>query len=124
MNDLYSEKVMEHFKNPKNVGTIKDADGIGTVGNPRCGDVLKLFIKVKCDVITDAKIQTYGCVAAIAAADILCELIKGKTIEKALELKHQDIIDYLNGLPTLKIHCSVLGIQALKAAVDDYQDKI
>lgn len=114
---------MQHFKNPKNIGEMENPDGVGKVGNPRCGDVLKLFIKVKNNIITDAKIQTFGCVAAIAAADILCELIKDKTIEKALELKHQDIVDYLDGLPTLKIHCSVLGIQALKAAVDDFKKK-
>ena len=121
---MYSKKVMEHFKNPKNLGEIEKADGVGEVGNARCGDVLKLFIKIKNNKITDTKIQTYGCVAAISAADILCELIKGKTIKKALKVRHQDIVDYLGGLPALKIHCSVLGIRALKAAIKDYKSKI
>lgn len=119
----YTKKVLELFKHPKNMGELKDADGIGKVGNPRCGDVLKLFIKVEDNKIIKAKIQTYGCVAAIAAADVLCELVKGKTIEQALELKHEDIINSLGGLPLPKIHCSVLGISALKAAISDYRKK-
>ncbi len=120
---MYNKKILELFKNPKNMGEIKNPDGVGKVGNTRCGDVLKLYIKVKDNKIVKAKIQTYGCVAAIAAADVLCELVKGKTIEQALRLEHKDVNDYLGGLPVIKIHCSVLGISALRAAIKDYRKK-
>jgi nitrogen fixation NifU-like protein len=121
---MYSEKVMDHFKNPRNVGELKDADGIGEVGNPACGDVMKVHVKIEEGIVTDAKFLTFGCCAAIAASDAVCELVKGKTVDQALSLTKQDVIDYLGGqLPQLKIHCSILGIDALKAAIRDYQEK-
>ena len=121
---MYSEKVMDHFKNPRNAGEMKDAGGIGEVGNPACGDVMKVHIKVEDGVIKEAKFLTFGCCAAIAASDAVCELVKGKTLDEALALTKQDVIDYLGGeLPQLKVHCSILGIDALKDAVKDYKEK-
>ncbi len=121
---MYSEKVMDHFRNPRNAGELKTADAIGEVGNPACGDVMKVQIKVVDGKIVDAKFLTFGCCAAIAASDAVCELVKGRTFEEAMDLTKQDVIDYLGGeLPELKIHCSILGIDALKAAVKDYGDK-
>ena len=121
---MYSEKVMEIFQNPKNVGELKGANGIGTVGNAACGDIMKLFIKVdKNDVITDASFKTFGCAAAIVSSSVATEMIKGKKIEDALKLDNQQIIDYLGGLPDNKIHCSVLAKEALEAAVKDYRKK-
>jgi len=120
---VYSCKVMEHFSNPKNVGTLKNPSGTGKVGNPVCGDLMEVYISVKNNKVVDAKFKTFGCCAAIAASDAVCELVKGKTVEQALKLTKQDVVDFLGELPALKIHCSVLGIDALKAAVKDYKSK-
>ena len=120
---MYSEKVMEHFKNPKNAGDLKGANGSAEVGNPACGDVMKVEVKIEGGIVKDAKFKTFGCCAAIAASDAVCDLVKGKTIEEALSMTKQDIVDYLGGLPQLKVHCSVLGIDAMKAAIMDFQKK-
>ena len=120
---LYSEKVMDHFRNPRNVGEILDADGIGEVGNAKCGDIMRMYIKVKNNVIIDVKFMTFGCGSAIATSSIATEMIKGQPIEKALELSNQAVVEALGGLPTHKIHCSVLAEEAVKAAVKDYYDK-
>ena len=120
---MYSKTVMEHFKNPKNVGEIKDADGIGKVGNPRCGDMMYVYIKVKDNRISDIKFKTFGCVAAIATTSIMTELAKGKTLEEAEKLSNKDVADALEGLPPLKMHCSNLAADALKKAIDDYRNK-
>jgi nitrogen fixation NifU-like protein len=117
---LYSEKVMEHFNNPRNVGVIDDADGVGEVGNPVCGDVMKITIKVENDVITDIKFQTLGCGAAIATSSIVTELAKGMTIQDAAAITKQQVADELGGLPPVKMHCSVLATDGLKVAIDDY----
>ena len=117
----YSDKVMDHFNNPRNVGVIKDADGVGEVGNISCGDIMKISIKVDDnDVIKDAKFQTLGCGAAIATSSIVTELVKGKTIQDAVKISKQDVADELGGLPSAKMHCSVLATDGLKVAVDDY----
>ena len=121
---LYSEKVMDHFRNPRNVGQIDDADGIGEVGNAKCGDIMRMYIKVNDErVITDIKFNTFGCGSAIATSSMATELIKGKTIDEALKLSNQAVVEALDGLPTHKIHCSVLAEQAVRAAVKDYYDK-
>ena len=122
---LYSEKVMDHFRNPRNVGQIDDADGIGEVGNAKCGDIMRMYIKVNEDdkVITDIKFNTFGCGSAIATSSMATEMIKGKTIDQALELSNKAVVEALDGLPTHKIHCSVLAEQAVRAAVKDYYDK-
>ena len=120
---LYSEKVMDHFQNPRNVGKMDDADGIGEIGNAKCGDIMKMYIKVKDNVITDVKFNTFGCGSAIATSSIATEMIKGKTIEEALTLSNKAVVEALDGLPANKIHCSVLAEQAVKAAVKDYYDK-
>ena len=120
---MYSEKVMDHFMNPRNVGEMKDADGIGEVGNPTCGDLMKIFIKVKDNIITDITFQTFGCGAAIATSSMITELAKGKTIEEALALTRDDVAEELNGLPPIKMHCSNLSADALKAAIEDYKKK-
>lgn len=120
---LYSEKVMDHFRNPRNVGEMPDADGIGEVGNAKCGDIMRMYIKVKDDIITDVKFMTFGCGSAIATSSIATEMIKGQPIEKALELSNQAVVEALGGLPPHKIHCSVLAEEAVKAAVKDYYDK-
>ena len=120
---LYSEKVMDHFQNPRNVGKLDDADGIGEVGNAKCGDIMRMYIKVKDGVITDCKFNTFGCGSAIATSSMATELIKGKPIEEALELSNQAVVEALDGLPTHKIHCSVLAEEAVRAAVKDYYDK-
>ena len=119
----YSEKVMEHFKNPRNVGEIPDADGIGNVGNPVCGDIMRLYIKVKDGRILDAKFKTFGCGAAIATSSMVTELVKGKTIEEALKVSNSAVAEALGGLPKIKMHCSVLAEEALKSAIDDYMKK-
>jgi nitrogen fixation protein NifU and related proteins len=119
----YSEKVMEHFKNPKNVGEIPDADGIGNVGNPVCGDIMRLYIKVVDGKIADAKFKTFGCGAAIATSSMVTELVKGKTIEEALKVSNSAVAEALGGLPKIKMHCSVLAEEALKSAIDDYLKK-
>ena len=120
---LYSDKVMEHFQNPRNVGKMDDADGIGEVGNAKCGDIMRMYIKVKDDVITDCKFNTFGCGSAIATSSMATELIKGKPVEEALELSNQAVVEALDGLPPQKIHCSVLAEEAVRAAVKDYYDK-
>ncbi|MBU1006885.1 MAG: Fe-S cluster assembly scaffold protein NifU [Candidatus Omnitrophica bacterium] len=122
-NSQYSEKVMEHFKNPKNVGEIPDADGIGNVGNPVCGDIMRLYIKVKDDRIIDAKFKTFGCGAAIATSSMVTELVKGKTVAEALEVSNRAVAEALGGLPSIKMHCSVLAEEALKSAINDYLKK-
>ena len=119
----YSEKVMDHFANPRNVGEMPDADGIGEVGNPKCGDIMKMYIKVKDNVITDVKFKTFGCGAAIATSSMATELIKGKTIDEALKFTNKAVMEALDGLPPVKIHCSVLAEQAIKSAIADYYTK-
>ena len=122
---LYSDKVMDHFRNPRNVGQIDDADGIGEVGNAKCGDIMRMYIKVDDDskVITDIKFNTFGCGSAIATSSMATEMIMGKTIDEALELSNKAVVEALDGLPTHKIHCSVLAEQAVRAAVKDYYDR-
>ncbi len=117
---LYSEKVMDHFSNPRNVGEIEDADGIGEVGNAKCGDIMKMYIKVENNVITDVKFKTFGCGAAVATSSIATEMIKGKTIDDALNLTNKAVVEALEGLPPAKLHCSVLAEQAMKSAIADY----
>ena len=119
----YSEKVMDHFANPRNVGEIEDASGVGEVGNPKCGDIMRMYIKVNDGVITDVKFKTFGCGAAIATSSMATELIKGKSIEEALKLTNKAVMEALDGLPPVKVHCSVLAEQAIKAAVSDYYRK-
>jgi len=119
----YTDKTMEHFRNPHNVGEIKDADGVGKVGNPVCGDIMKIYIKVKDNVITDVKFKTFGCGAAIATSSITTDMVKGKTIEDALKITNQQVTEALGGLPAVKRHCSVLAEEALRAAIDDYRSK-
>jgi nitrogen fixation NifU-like protein len=123
MTGPYSEKVMDHFMNPRNVGEIEDADGVGTVGNPACGDIMQMFIKVKDDTIIDAKFKTFGCGAAIATSSMATELIKGKHIDEALKITNDQVTKELGGLPKVKRHCSVLAEQALQSALDDYYKK-
>ena len=120
---LYSEKVMDHFENPRNVGKIEDADGIGEVGNAKCGDIMRMYIKVEDNIITDVKFNTFGCGSAIATSSMATELIKGKPVEEALELSNKAVVEALDGLPTHKIHCSVLAEEAVRAAVIDYYEK-
>ena len=120
---MYSEKVMEHFTNPRNVGEISDADGVGKVGNPTCGDIMAMYIKVEDDRIVDVKFKTFGCGAAIATSSISTELIKGKTIDEALQVTNKAIAEALDGLPPQKMHCSVLAADALKDAIRDYREK-
>ena len=121
---MYNAKVMEIFKNPKNVGTIKGANGVGKVGNAACGDIMKIYLKINDDgIIEDAKFKTFGCAAAITTTSVATEMIKGKSIDDALELSNKAVVEALDGLPTHKIHCSVLAEEAVKAAVKDYYDK-
>lgn len=120
---MYTEKLMEHFRNPKNMGKIENADGVGKVGNPVCGDVMHLYIKVKDNRIEDIKFETFGCAAAIGTSSMITELAKGKTIEEAMKIENKDIVESLDGLPPVKLHCSVLAADALKAAIKDYQNK-
>ena len=120
---LYSDKVMDHFKNPRNVGEIPDADGVGEVGNAKCGDIMKMYLKIKDNVIEDVKFETFGCGSAIASSSMATEMIKGKTIEEALAVSNKEVVEALDGLPAQKIHCSVLAEEAVKAAVKDYYDK-
>lgn len=116
----YSEKVIDHFRNPRNVGKIEDADGIGEVGNAKCGDIMKMYIKVENGVLVDVKFNTFGCASAIATSSMATELIKGKRIEEALQLTNKAVVEALDGLPPVKIHCSVLAEQAVRAAIADY----
>ena len=120
---MYSEKVMEHFRNPKNVGEMENPDGVGHVGNPVCGDIMELYIKVENDIINDAKFKTFGCGAAIATSSMVTELVKGKTIEDALKISNRAVAEALGGLPPIKMHCSVLAEEALQSAIDDYLKK-
>ena len=120
---LYSEKVMEHFRHPRNVGEMKNPDGIGHVGNPICGDIMELYIKVKNNKIIDAKFKTFGCGAAIATSSMITGMVKGKTIEEALKISNKAVVEALDGLPPVKMHCSVLAKDALKSAIDDYLAK-
>jgi nitrogen fixation NifU-like protein len=120
---VYSEKVMDHFANPRNVGELPDADAVGEVGNAVCGDIMKMYLKIENDVITDVKFKTFGCGAAIATSSMATELIKGKTISEALELTNKAVVEALDGLPPAKLHCSVLAEEAVKSAIADYYRK-
>ena len=120
---MYSEKVIDHFKNPRNVGEIKDADGVGTVGNPVCGDLMTIYIKVKDDKIEDLKFKTFGCGAAIATSSMITEIAKGKTLDEGLQVTRAEVASSLGGLPSIKMHCSNLAADALHAAINDYRKK-
>ncbi len=120
---MYSKKVMEYFMNPKNVGEIEDADGIGTVGNPRCGDIMKIYLKIEDNIIREAKFKTFGCGAAIATSSMLTELVTGKPVEEALKITNKAVAEALDGLPPVKMHCSCLAEEALQAALWDYAQK-
>ena len=120
---VYSEKVMDHFEHPRNVGKLPDADGIGEVGNAKCGDIMRMYIKVKDNVITDVKFNTFGCGSAIATSSMATEMIKGKTLDEALTLSNKAVVEALDGLPAHKLHCSVLAEEAVRAAIKDYYDK-
>ncbi len=120
---MYSKEVMDHFMNPRNVGEMPDADGVGVEGNPVCGDVMKLYIKVEDDKIVDAKFQTFGCGAAIAVSSMITEMVKGKTLDEALKISKEQVAEALGGLPPQKMHCSNLGADALKKAIEDYRQK-
>ena len=120
---LYSEKVMDHFLHPRNVGVIEDADGVGEVGNAKCGDIMKIYLKIDNDIITDVKFETFGCGSAIASSSMATEMIKGKPVSEALELTNKAVAEALDGLPAHKMHCSVLAEEAIKNALEDYQSK-
>lgn len=120
---MYSEKVVDYYTNPRNVGEIKNASGIGEVGNPICGDVMKIYLKIENEIIKDVKFKTYGCGAAIAASSVTTEIIKGKTIKEALEITNEQVVTELGGLPPIKLHCSVLAEEAIKTAIADYYKK-
>ena len=120
---LYSEKVMDHFTHPRNVGIIEDASGVGEVGNAKCGDIMKMYLDIENDVIKDVKFETFGCGSAIASSSMATEMIKGKTVEEALAITNKDVVDALGGLPAHKLHCSVLAEEAIKSAVKDYYDR-
>ena len=120
---MYSEKVLDHFTNPRNVGEIPDADGVGEVGNARCGDIMKMYLKIKDDKIEDVKFETFGCGSAIASSSMATEMIKGKTLEEATAVTNKQVVEALGGLPAHKLHCSVLAEEAIKSAVKDYYDK-
>lgn len=117
---MYSEKVMDHFMNPRNVGEIDKADGVGQVGNPKCGDIMKMYLKIENDIIVDAKFKTFGCGAAVATSSMATELVKGKTVEEALKITNKAVAEALDGLPPVKMHCSNLAEEAIRAAIDDY----
>ncbi len=120
---LYSEKVMDHFRNPRNVGVIEDADGVGEVGNAKCGDIMKMYLKIDDDVISDVKFETFGCGSAIASSSMATELIKGKPVSEAMQLTNKAVAEALDGLPDYKMHCSVLAEEAIRKALDDYYSK-
>ena len=120
---LYSDKVMDHFQHPRNVGKIDDADGIGEVGNAKCGDIMKMYLKIKDNRIEDVKFETFGCGSAIASSSIATEMIKGRTLEDALALTNQEVVDALGGLPAHKLHCSVLAEESIKSAIKNYYDR-
>ncbi len=117
---LYSEKVMDHFRNPRNVGVIEDADGIGEVGNAKCGDIMKMYLKIEDDIIQDVKFETFGCGSAIASSSMATELIKGKPVSEAMQLTNKAVAEALDGLPAYKMHCSVLAEEAIRSALEDY----
>ena len=121
---LYSEKVMDHFRNPRNVGKLDDADGIGEVGNAKCGDIMKIYMKIENNIIENVSFKTFGCGAAIATSSMATELIKGKSIEEALQLTNKAVVEALDGLPPVKVHCSVLAEQSIKAAIADYYTRL
>lgn len=123
LRSLYSERVMDHFQNPRNVGEMESPDGIGHVGNPVCGDIMELYIKVKDDIVIDAKFKTFGCGAAIATSSMVTEMVKGKTIEQALKISNKAVAEALDGLPPIKMHCSALAEEALRLAIEDYLAK-
>jgi nitrogen fixation NifU-like protein len=123
MKNMYTKKVLDHFRNPRNIGEIKDADGVGTVGNPVCGDVMTIYIKVANNRIKDIKFKTYGCAAAISSSSIATEMVKGKTLDEALKLTRDDVANELGGLPAYKMHCSNLAADALHKAIEDYRKK-
>lgn len=120
---LYSEKVMDHFRNPRNVGVIEDANGIGEVGNAKCGDIMKMYLKIEDDIVKDVKFETFGCGSAIASSSMATELIKGKPVEEARQLTNQAVAEALDGLPDYKMHCSVLAQEAIEAALKDYESR-
>ena len=120
---MYNERVMKEFAEPKNVGFIENADGVGKVGNASCGDIIEISLKIDNDIITDAKFWTFGCAAAIASSSVATQMVIGKTLDEALEIKNKDVVETLQGLPPQKIHCSVLAEEAIKKAVEDYRDK-
>ena len=120
---LYSDRVMEHFLQPRNVGVIEDADGVGEVGNAKCGDIMKMYLKIDDDIITDVKFETFGCASAIASSSMATELIKGQRVEDAMTLTNKAVAEALDGLPAYKMHCSVLAEEAIQAALEDYQNK-
>lgn len=120
---LYSEKVMDHFRNPRNTGVIENADGVGEVGNAKCGDIMKIYLKIEDDIIQDAKFETFGCGSAIASSSMATELIKGKPVSEALALTNQAVVEALDGLPPHKVHCSVLAEEAIRKALQDYYGK-
>ena len=120
---LYSEKVMDHFRNPRNVGVIEDADGVGEVGNAKCGDIMKMYLKIKDGIIDDVKFETFGCGSAIASSSMATEMIKGKPVSEALQLSNKAVAEALDGLPAYKMHCSVLAEEAIKNALKDYYDR-
>lgn len=120
---LYSEKVMDHFRNPRNVGVIENADGVGEVGNAKCGDIMKIYLKIENDIIEDVKFETFGCGSAIASSSMATELIKGKSLAEAMQLSNKAVVEALEGLPPQKIHCSVLAEEAIKGAIEDYYTK-
>ena len=120
---LYSEKVMDHFRNPRNVGVIEDANGIGEVGNAKCGDIMKMYLKIEDDVIKDVKFETFGCGSAIASSSMATEMIKGKPVSEAMNLTNKAVAEALDGLPDYKMHCSVLAEEAIKSALDDYKKR-
>ena len=123
MSEIYTDIVKDHFFNPRNVGEIPDADGVGTVGNPTCGDVMTIYIKIKDNRISDIKFKTYGCVAAIASTDYLCELVLNKTLEEAEKVTAKDVVNEMGNVPQIKLHCSVLAHDALKKAIEAYREK-
>ena len=120
---LYSEKVMDHFRNPRNVGVIEDANGVGEVGNAKCGDIMKMYLKIEDDIIQDVKFETFGCGSAIASSSMATELIKGKPVSEAMQLTNKAVAEALDGLPDYKMHCSVLAEEAIQAALDDYKKR-
>ncbi len=121
---MYSEKVMDHFSNPRNMGELEDANAVGQVGNPRCGDIMKIYMKIEDDIITDIKFKTFGCGAAVATSSMATELVKGKSIKEALELTNKTVAEALDGLPPAKLHCSVLAEEGIKAALWDYYTRL